>query len=288
MKTRILRTVVLLTLWCGWSAPVNTFGGGWGIERGRANEGDVGNLAADQIAIKRAEKRLSDALTRSLVIERQKQLLGMTDIEAQVSSMRMLELIQMTQEWMLTEVIEPAEAISMNPAASCAEANIAVQSLLGMMRQRQLLGMEPSPDNNSDYAQKLRDFDQNLQERADAARGKLATRCREEALDECIVTGRVDQIVQVGLGLARFDALMGGDGGDYLEWMEGALKQCAIYELHFVSTTKVPQIFNLEMVRDTKIKMEFDFTEGGVLNRNLRLKGESKGGTNPFFISVKC
>ncbi len=42
VNIKIVKTLLLLALWCCVSAPVNTLGGGWGIERGRANEGDAG------------------------------------------------------------------------------------------------------------------------------------------------------------------------------------------------------------------------------------------------------
>lgn len=268
---------VLAGLCCTSLAPVNVFGGGWGIERGRADAGDVAQLLVDQLAIKMARNRIDEAMRRPLAVERQRQLLGTS-----AGGFRADQLLDGIYEWWLKDVMGPSEAIASNPAASCAEAKISVQSLLEMNRQRQLLGMSP-------------DKDAQLDEILDRTKTKLATRCREEALDECVATGRFDQIIQTELALGRSAALMGGDGTDGNAWVEGAFKQCAIYELHFVSTTKTPQIFNLATVRDTKITLTFDAGPGGILNAlagggklSEMLKGETTGGSNPFFISVKC
>lgn len=270
-------------------APVCTFAGGWGVERGRADAGDVARLLVDQLAIKMARNRISETMNRPLLEERQRQLLGRSE-----GGYRVDELLDDIYDWWLKDVMGPAEAIATNPAASCEEAQIAVQTVLAMMRQRNLLGMTPDEDDRSERAERLRAREAELNEIFESTKTKLGTRCREEALDECIATGRFEQITQTELGFARGNELIGEDSQTADDWVDSAFKQCAIYELHFVSTTKVPQIFNLTMVRDTKIELKFE-APNGILNavRNGTkladmLKGETKGGANPFFISVKC
>lgn len=256
------------------TAAVNALGGGWGIERGRANEGDVARLVVDQVALMRAGKRIDEAIARPLAAERKKQLLGTSDGRAANAA----ELTDGVFKWWQKEVMAPAQAIAGNPAASCAEAKIAVQSLLIMMGQRQLFGLETE-----------------FQELFDSSRTKLAARCREEALDECIATGRFDQIVQTELALGRDAAIMPlGGGVDANAWVDAAFKQCAIYELHFVSTAKFNGKPKIDTVLDGTITLKFE-AEGGILNALLGgkklgdlLKGETKGGVNPFLVSLDC
>lgn len=270
-------------------APAYTFAGGWGVERGRAGAGDVARLLVDQLAVKMAHTRISGAVSRPLAEERQRALLGTSAVGYRVD-----ELLDDVYDWWLKDVMRPAEEIATNPAASCEEAKIAVQTVLGMMRQRHLFGMTADENDRSERAERLRARQAELDEIFDNTRTKLATRCREEALDECIATGRTEQIIQNELGLMRGSAFTGRDIEADAAWVDSAFKQCAIYELHFVSTTKVPQIFNLMMVRDTKIKLEFqpadgilDTVAGGTPLSDL-LKGQTSGQTNPFFISFKC
>jgi hypothetical protein len=275
VKGKILKTLLLLTLWSGLFTPVNTLGGGWGIERGRADAGDVARLVVDQIALMRSRKQIDGAIQRPLLAERQRQLVGTSDGAA----LRGDELTERVYEWWRKDVMGPAEAIAGNPAASCEEAKVAVQELLTMMGQRQVLGLETE-----------------FQETFDTVRTKLATRCREEALDECVATGRFDQIVQTELGLRRDHAVMPLSGiANSDEWVDGAFKQCAIYELHFVSTAKFDGKTKIDTVLDGRITLRFEAPEGGILNalsggKKLRdlLRGETKGGSNPFLVSITC
>lgn len=286
MRIKILKTFVLFAMCCGLLAPASTFAGGWGIERGRANAGDVARLLVDQLVLSRSQKRIAEAAIRPLAAERQRQLLGMS----QESDADLYERLDKINEWWLKDVMGPADAIAGNPAASCAEANIAVTKLLGMMRERQLLGMSPEEGDSSPGAVNARAADEGLSQRLEASITMLTQRCREEALDECIVTGRFQQIIDTEFGISRQNDLLGGDSEIDKAWVEQALKQCAIYELHFVSTTKALQIFNLVTVRDAKVPITFEEAPDFVIGEKLAdlLKGETSGGTNPFFVSVKC
>ena len=278
--------VILIVLSSILTVTVNTLAGGWGIERGRANAGDVARLLVDQLVLSRSQKRIAEAAIRPLAAERQRQLLGMS----QESDADLYERLDKINEWWLKDVMGPADAIAGNPAASCAEANIAVTKLLGMMRERQLLGMSPEEGDSSPGAVNARAADQGLSQRLEASITILTQRCREEALDECIVTGRFQQIIDLEFGISSQNDNLGGGSEIDKAWVAQALKQCAIYELHFVSTTKALQIFNLVTVRDAKVPITFEKAPDLVIGEKLEdfLRGETSGGTNPFFVSVKC
>ena len=71
MKTSKI-ILALLALWCVFSIPINTLGGGRGVERGRANGGDAAQLLVDQLAMKMAQNRISAAIARPLAAERKR------------------------------------------------------------------------------------------------------------------------------------------------------------------------------------------------------------------------
>jgi len=270
------------------SAPINAFGG-WGVEVGRANEGDSARLLVDQLAMKMAHNRIVDANRRPLAKERQRQLLGKSDGNAPNAA----DLLEGVYKWWLHDVMGPAKAIAENPAASCAEAAVAMQSLLSMMHQRQVLGMSPAENDHSPEAEKTRAVEADFEEMYKSILTKGTQRCHEEALDECVATGRFEQIIQSDLAFKTTEALL-PTGNVSEEWVDKALKQCAIYELHFVSTTNT-ETLKVETVRDGEIKLEFDVGKGGIYARlfggetlgNL-LKGETQGSFNPSLVSVKC
>lgn len=243
----------------------------WGVERGRAGEGDVAELLASQLSMMMAENRIREAVLRETLASRQAYLLGRGD----GSSLGTVIKLEEVTGWWLEKVLTPAEDIARNPAASCAQASVGGDKLLGMMRQRALLGMEDA--NDADLWQLYLDI-----------KGLIVARCREEALDECLVTGRWQQIPQTDALVARGDALLLGAGGLDPEWVDKALQQCSIYELHFVSASRYPQIFNLETVRRSKIEIKFETGFGANMSLKLRdiLKGETRG--DLLLDSAKC
>jgi hypothetical protein len=255
------------------SAPSQIFAN-WGIEVGRATDGDRAELGVDQAAMKVAQNRIAQALIPQIGRERQLELMGMSGD----STVTVSDLLDRVYKWWLKDVMGPAEAIVRNPAASCAEAHAAMVALIGMMRQRQLLGM------TSDARQA--ELDKMFNYIAD----KGGERCREEAVDECVATGRISQIVTFGIGQERQSILMGTGETDWQTWAKDALKQCAIYELHFVSTTHLDALYTVDSVIDGRIKLQFVEDGGPVLG--MTLKGETSKdeneGANPFLVSIKC
>lgn len=269
-STEFRSTAILLILLCGLT-PIGVPGGGWGLERGRADAADAANLVTDQIAAKRAQRRITEALARPTLAERQAQL---TNTDDGFGSARTVERFDNIQDWWLKSVMEPARKVVTNPAASCEEAQVSMQVLLGMMGHRQILGLAT-------------EFDELFNE----IQTNGYQRCREEALDECLVTGRFTQIIRMAAGQSRDSQLLGGEAAS-VQWADSALKQCAIYDLEFVSATSTAQIFNLETVRRSKIRLEFNL-DNGVLDGLIGgqklsdlLKGETLG--DLLLDSSKC
>jgi hypothetical protein len=172
----------------------------------------------------------------------------------------------------------PAKAIAANPAASCAEAKLVTTQVAQMMGARQMLGM--GGDKRGE----------NLLEMLLESAALTIARCRDEALDECVATGRIVQILYQMAAEGKHAELQ-GKIADAEGWAKDALEQCAIYELHFVSTTNVEMPI-VETVRDGKVAIRFDASAGGIgeaMQPNRLgdfLKGQTKD--SPFFVSVKC
>ncbi len=246
----------------------------WGLDVGRAGPGDVASLVADWNSFKRSRNRVREALLRILPVDRQRQLLGVS-AEDRIDLTRLAESAQ--QYW-LQEVAGPLQRIALNPAASCAEAQFAMTSFMEMERQRQLMGLEEN---------------ETMQRALQATEGMVGMRCKDEALDECVATGRFAQIPALVIAVER-QAQLRGSTGELEAWAEDALKQCAIYELHFISTTKGGRApMSIDTVRDGRVAIKFEPPPGSLMAA-LRgplseiLKGKTSGGNNPFFVSVKC
>lgn len=255
--------------------PVRIFGN-WGLEVGRANESDNVRLLSDWLAMKMARNRIEKAMQLSGVREQQRAVLGLPANAAASPDV----LLDGIYDWWLKDVLGPAKAISSNPAASCEEAQLATQTLLKMMGQRQILGLDGTDKRDQDMVEML-----------PAIAAQMFTRCRDEALDECVATGRIVQILYLMNAEGRQAQLLGGAVADVESWATDALKQCAIYELHFVSTTKVAMP-TVETVRDGKVAIKFDPSAGGLTEATQPgrlgdfLNGQTKD--SPFFVSIKC
>lgn len=253
--------------------PMQCFGGGWGLESGRASEADAAQLVIDQVAIKRAQARIAEAVSGPTLAERQA---GLVRNDDGTRSGKVVDRIEGVYQWWLKSVMEPARAVVVNPAASCDEAEASMQTLISMMKNRSLFGLTT----------------EEFQELYDEIRTTGYQRCREEAFDECMVTGRFKQIVDLARSQQRSATLGGVDATGVEDWVDGALKQCAIYDLEFTSTTTTAQIFNLEAVRRSKIRLEFKL-ENGIVDALLAgtklsdlLRGETIG--DVLLDSTKC
>ncbi len=279
-RSRVCLSLVLLSLFL--SAPAGALGS-WGLEVGRADAGDVASLVSDWLSFKRGRDRLRIATDAPgmLAQERQRQLLGVEGEDLDVT-----QLFEMLEDFWLNNLMGPLQSIALNPAASCAEAQFALIQLIDIRRQQQLLGLEEREILTRVY---------------EATEEMASLRCRDEALDECVATGRFRQIIDLMLGTERQMQLQDRKDGDHESWAEDALRQCAIYELHFVSRTKREVIIHhpiaikpaqIETVRDGRVQIRLKIPDGGLMSARASLaevlNGKTAGGNNPFFVSVKC
>jgi hypothetical protein len=223
---RMFRCGVLLLLagaphqgWCGWGEDV-----------GRASPADANQLALDKLALKEAESKYDATVSAThtmMTSERQRQLLG-------ASNDTLGDLYRRTHLWWLKSVLEPAALIATNPAASCAEARMGYRRLLDMQRQRQLIGLvDDAQDQGPEGLQKSAE-NRLLEEIGDEIRQATTRRCDEEALDECVETGRLMAVFEQVLNEMRQDQLL-GQATD-TAWAKDALDQCAVYQLKFSSS----------------------------------------------------
>ncbi len=240
---------------------------GWGVEVGRPGA-DIGALATDMSTIRVSMGMMQGVMQFEFGKARQKALLGNVNAGNNFKS-----LLELARQWWKDRLLEPSLAIVKNPAASCAEASYIAALFLGQDRQSQLLGIED---------------DEVHQESVEVIR-LGSQRCREEAIDECHKTGRFQQIVQTALGQSRQGQLLGDGEGD-MQWAEDAMKECAVYELHFVSTSDIDELYPLKTVVDGKItiKPPPDLNLKELANGNQSFEGETEGVGNPYFVSVSC
>jgi len=274
MKIKIIVMAVILLM----SGPASALGS-WGLEVGRANAADVIQKQKDWLNFKQVREQIDRATALKLEVERQRQLLG-----REGAGLDMEQLYEEIEDFWFNNLLGPLQRIALNPASSCAEAQYVFSQMIQMRRQQQLMGLTESKAIKSVYF---------------AIEGMTNLRCRNEALDECVTTGRFMQIVQLMTGTQRQMQMLGGEG-DEESWAEGALRQCAIYELHFVSRSKssvtlpppVKRASEIETVRDGRVQIRFHMTPGQLgIKETVSSLGDLLNGENeksPFFVSVKC
>ncbi len=242
---------------------------GWGVEVGRADASDIGELLADQNTLRLALSRIRTITAKELGTERQRALLG---IESE--GMSPAELLTKAQDWWKDNIEGSMDRIASNPAASCAESQEMFSLLLGNERQKALLGIEGMG---------------NIEIFTGTVATSVKKRCREEKLDECNATGRFKQIILWAVLEERQVQILSGSASDD-SWMKDALTECAIYELHYVSTTKVDYDLKLDSVIDGRIPLKFKPNEGGLYAElsDIKIEGETNSDVNPFLQSIKC
>jgi hypothetical protein len=163
---------------------------GWGVEVSRASSADVRDLSHAEQEMWSSEKAIQQVGSEALKVDQQMEFLGIQDpIDQQGLRRRMLA-------WLLKSVLKPAAAIAVNPAASCVEAQLILTKVLEIGRQQQLLGVD-----DSDFS-----FTGELVGLIETA---LARRCHEEALDECVYTGRMNAVTEMALAEDRQRQLLG-------------------------------------------------------------------------------
>lgn len=238
---------------------------GWGFEVGRANETDVESLLADQLTLRESFRILHSMEANIFGKARQRALLGEIDAGETVQNLE-----KTTDKWWNDKIDGPIRRIVKNPAASCQEAREVADLLIARKRQKELLGLESEFDMTSEIFQDFRN------------------RCHEEALDECNSTGRWEQFTNTYLIEQRQAALMGYTVDD--KWVLPMLQECAIYELHYVSTTEVLDGIKLKSVIDGRIKLKPKIDKESVQGslQNIEFEGEVGSAVNPFLQKLDC
>ncbi len=239
---------------------------GWGFEVGRATEGDVEVLLADQLKLKREFARMERIGNGIVGKERIKEIL--VEGGAGEGTENLLSLLE---KWWKEEIDEPIRRIANNPAASCEEASDMIRILLVRNRQKALIGA----GNDS--------VDLMLSVFAD-----VQNRCHQEALDECNATGRYDHILRMMMVEARQAGMLSANyKGD---WIGPVLQECAIYQVHYVSTTDIDDELKIRSVIDGRITLKpvIEGDNGPQIMSNLKFEGEIMRGDNPFLQKLDC
>jgi hypothetical protein len=272
MKTSQLPAIIairrsLLFLFCLMLAFPTSVLANWGYEVHRANDDDMIRLGQDVIGVKMEIQRLRSGVVLDNSQYVNKSLPGP------------LAALDANFNYWTEKVLFPAIRVSRNPAASCAQAQFASQKLLEMEGQRQKLGLDVGSEKDAQlmalYGDLMRD---------------MFTRCREESLDECVATGRYEQIIQTAFAEGHQLALI-GQMTDSMAWANDALGQCAIYELRFSSDSKIEQAgmkpgqsgMKVERIYNGKIPLTVDRS---VDVWNTSLYGETQG--NITDVQLKC
>ena len=256
----LLCSVVSVSATSNVSAPL-----GWGFEVGRADETDVEALIADQIAIRMTLGRMSRIGKDALGRERMVALLG----GSARSEENQRELSIRFEEWWEEHIDKRATRILTNPAASCQEAQEILRLILGHERQLALTSGWEARTSWDLYS-------------------LSQTRCQEEALDECNSTGRYDHLPRMYAEEDRVAALVSSSVDE--KWVLDVLEECAIYELHYVSTTNISDAFKLNSVIDGRIKLKHkvDYGKGLKNPESISFEGEVMSGANPLLQKITC
>ena len=270
MIPKVLAMIFASALFITFALATPVFAG-WGVDTGRADETDSARLAEDFIGLSKALQHIHEYAAGEFGAERQRQLLG---IESDKFSAE--QLTKKIDEYWKNEVEGPMKHIVENPAASCAEAITVSQLRIASERERQILGI-----GGGDTAAVF----------TDEIVTKISQRCREEKLDECNVTGRFAQITRWAVETERQGQILGLTDDDNFTWALDAMKECANYELHYVSTTDID--FDMHSVIDGRIKLSFkpgDGTSpmGQLINGKIEGETETGSGQNPFLQKLTC
>ena len=190
-----------------------------------------------------AEKRLQNATAERLQRERQRQLSGVESGEL------ILDLESAFREYEEL-VLKPRIAAA---GESCAAGRLAIQTLLGYERQRELLGI--SSDDDSNALSSL--FDDGLMD-------TVTETCMKEEFELCRDDHIIHRILPAWLGLERQYALLGmtEDGGSTaaLDKAREYASKCLTFELRFESQANVDSGYGggYNSTVESKVKLKFN------------------------------
>lgn len=205
-----------------------------------------------------AERRIQSALAEKLQQERQRQLLG----DESGEPMDWESYFQQYEE----QVVKPRIAAA---GESCAAGRLALQTVLGFERQKQLLGM--ADDNSSS-------IDRGLM-------GTVADVCMKEEYELCRDEHIVHRIIPAWLGLERQAQLLGAvDENSISSTLEKAkeyVRKCLTFELRFESQATFDDGGDgYDSSVESKIKIQFNPAD-------LSMKGEAPLVNTEFEFRVK-
>ncbi len=168
-----------------------------------------------------AESRIRSALAELLGQERQRQLLGNGETNPEFEA-KFQELLRQYEE----QVVKPRIAAA---GESCAAGRLAIQTVLGYERQRQLLGLSEDGAGASLTDKGLMDT--------------VAEVCMKEEYEMCRDDHIIHRIIPAWLGLERQFQLLGVTDGTTanatLEKAKDYVRKCLTFELQFHSETTV-------------------------------------------------
>jgi len=162
-----------------------------------------------------AEARLQSAAAEVLGEERQRQILG------QESEVDLGEFFNDLMSQFEKQVVKPRVAAA---GESCAAGRLALQTILGLERQRQLLGMSEGDSFNQQVGDLM----------------KIVSHvCIQEEYEMCVEDHIIHRMIPVWLGLERQSQLLGitaaGGSTPELEEAKDLARKCLTFELAFES-----------------------------------------------------
>ncbi|PKN83485.1 MAG: hypothetical protein CVU46_16865 [Chloroflexi bacterium HGW-Chloroflexi-8] len=186
-----------------------------------------------------AEARLQSAIAADLAAERQRQMLGG---EPGDISDTFTNFFKQFEE----QVIKPRVAAA---GESCAAGRLALQSVLSLERQKQLLGV-----SDGSFGDQIADLMKTV-----------STVCVKEEYDLCVNEHIIHRMIPVWLGISRQYQLLGiaPEGGpepEEIQLAKDLTKKCLTFELEFNSTGTFSDSGGggFESIVESKVKLHFD------------------------------
>ena len=240
--------------------PVCAQAPGQSFQAHRATPADVNNLniaIADFIEAERFfNLHTQDGVVSTLGVERQRQLLGITDDpdpDHPSTGMGAAELLYQARQWWIDHLLQPALDIAANPAATCALAQSMLRRIVVIERQHQIVAGE-SP---------FGDFGD-----SDAVMGKafqiVKRRCLEEAYDECMNTGNGQALLNlITAGGRQIEVTAAENLTDYGEQVEYLFRRCTVYRLSYHMDLKLAAVYPESYTADGSFTLLFQPGETG-------------------------
>lgn len=188
-----------------------------------------------------AERRIQSWAAELLGRERQRQLLGAGDGEAVNLSGELQALINQYQK----EVVDVRVAAA---GESCAAGRLALQTVLGLERQKQLLGMA---DGGLDQFSGLMDT--------------VAQVCIKEEYEMCAQDHIIHRMIPVWLGFERQAQLLGMVNSTASQYAREMTQKCLTFELVFESQTNFDAGDGAGFDSSVKAKVPLHFNPQGLI-----------------------